>query len=85
MGGQMPDDLENKMRASFAKLGLDAKIKISEKLADVEFCSSIFVPIIKRTLEGHQKSYTMIAKLGKFMLKFNKVNREIIAAGRRTL
>jgi hypothetical protein len=58
----------------YAKLGLKIKVKISRSIAKAEFCNMIFAPIIV----GGQRSLTLIAKLGRLMLKFNCVKKSSI-------
>jgi hypothetical protein len=42
--------LEDKLTTQYAILGLNAKVKVRKHIAEVEFCSMIFAPIVKNTL-----------------------------------
>jgi hypothetical protein len=55
-------------------LGLKIKVKISRHIAKAEFCNMIFAPIV---VDG-EDSLTLIAKLGRLMLKFNCVKKSSI-------
>lgn len=46
----------------FNNLGFDAKVKCSKKLAQVEFCSSVFIPLANG-------SYVLLPKFGRFLSK----------------
>lgn len=50
--------------ARYARMGLKAKVKVSEHIANVEFCNMIFAPVF--TSQG-EESLTLISKLGRWM------------------
>lgn len=65
----------------FAELGLNAKVKFTNHYAKAEFCNMVFVKALDS--DGAQ-TFTMIAKLGRIMTKFNKVKKSAITTTTRS-